>query len=336
MLAPRSISWPGARVGVASVAGVQPLHVGAYIQALSHARSAPTAKQHLAAIRHLFDWLVMGQVVPLNSAASVRGRSHSLRRGQTPVLDPIGARQRLDAIDVTTPVGLRDRAMIGLMVFSFARIGAALGMKVENVYIQNRRLWVRLHEKGGKTYEMPRHNSLEIFLDAYLDGCDLRGDPKGPLFRTIERGRAVLTTTPLPQAYAYAMIGRRAAAAGIDTKIGNHTFRATGITASRTAARWRTRRRWPTTPPPAPRNFMIGAPTRSDWMRSNGCGFKANTRCSLSRGGPPRSRLLATSPAASRLVLPPAGRTPIHPPTMACERSPQRPHFLPARNAFDL
>ncbi len=179
-----------------------PLHVGAYIEALSLARSAPTAKQHLAAIRRLFDWLVMGQVVPLNPAASVRGPCHSVRRGKTPVLDPTEARQLLDAIDISTPAGLRDRALIGLMVFSFARVGAALGMKVEDVYVQNRRLWVRLHEKGGKRHEMPCHHSLEAYLDAYIDGCALRGDPKGPLFRTIARGRAVLTSTPLPQAGA--------------------------------------------------------------------------------------------------------------------------------------
>ncbi len=104
-------------------------------------------------------------------------------------------------------------------------------MKVEDVYVQNRRLWVRLHEKGGKRHEMPCHHSLEIYLHAYIDECDLAADPKGPLFRTIARGRAVLTETPLPQANAYAMIRRRASAAGIETKIGNHTFRATGITA---------------------------------------------------------------------------------------------------------
>jgi site-specific recombinase XerD len=224
------LAWCEGR-GVTSIVNVQPLHVGAYIEGLSLARSAPTAKQHLAAVRRLFDWLVMGQVVPLNPAASVRGPSHSVRRGKTPVLDPTEARQLLDAIDISTPAGLRDRALIGLMVFSFARVGAALGMKVEDVYIQNRRLWVRLHEKGGKRHEMPCHHSLEAYLDAYLDGCDLRSDPKGPLFRTIARGRGELTATPLPQANAYAMIGRRAAAAGIRTKIGNHTFRATGITA---------------------------------------------------------------------------------------------------------
>ncbi len=117
------------------------------------------------------------------------------------------------------------------MVYSFARIGAALAMKVEDVYMQNRRLWVRLHEKGGKRHEMPCHHNLEAYLHAYIDGCGLASDPKGPLFRTIGRGTDDLTTTPLPQANAYAMIRRRAASAGIETKIGNHTFRATGITA---------------------------------------------------------------------------------------------------------
>jgi site-specific recombinase XerD len=224
------LAWCEGR-GVTSVSDVQPLHVGAYIEAVSLAKSAPTGKQHLAAVRHLFDWLVMGQVVPLNPAASVRGPSHSVRRGKTPVLDPTEARQFLDAIDLSTPAGLRDRALIGLMAFSFARIGAALAMKVEDVYVQKRRLWVRLHEKGGKRHEMPCHHALEDYLHAYIEGCGLAADPRGPLFRTIERGRGVLTTTPLPQANAYAMIRRRAVASGIKTKIGNHTFRATGITA---------------------------------------------------------------------------------------------------------
>jgi site-specific recombinase XerD len=217
--------------GVASIAAVQPLHVAAYIEALTKARSAPTAKQRLAAIRRLFDWLVVGQVMAHNPAASVRGPSHIVKRGKTPVLAPDEARQLLDSIDATTPAGLRDRALIGLMVFSFARIGAALGMKVEDVYTQHRRLWLRLHEKGGKVHEMPCHHLLEDYLHAYIDGCGLAEDPKGPLFRTIGRGTGKLTRNPLPQANAHAMIGRRAAAAGIETTIGNHTFRATGITA---------------------------------------------------------------------------------------------------------
>jgi site-specific recombinase XerC len=224
------LAWCGG-AGVTSITAVQPLHVAAWIELQTQALSAPTVKQHLAAIRHLFDWLVTGQIVPHNPAASVRGPSHTAKKGKTPVLDATEARQLLDSIDVSTPIGLRDRALIALMVFSFARIGAAIAMKVEDVYVQNRRLWVRLHEKGGKRHEMPCHHTLEEYLHAYLDGVGISGDTKSPLFRTIRRGTGQLSDTPLPQANAYSMVRRRAIAAGIGTRIGNHTFRATGITA---------------------------------------------------------------------------------------------------------
>lgn len=217
--------------GVTSIAAVQPLHVAAWIEGLGREVSAPTVKQRLAGVRHLFDWLVTGQVVPMNPAASVRGPAHSVRRGKTPVLAPDEARRLLDSIDVTTPIGLRDRALIGLMIYSFARVGAALAMRVEDVFVQNRRLWVRLHEKGGKRHEMPCHHNLEEYLTAYIDGCELREDRKEPLFRTIARGTRRLSDTPLPQASAFQMVRRRASAAEIETAIGNHSFRATGITA---------------------------------------------------------------------------------------------------------
>ena len=249
--------------GVASIADVKPLHVAAYIEQLGRERSAPTVKQRLAAIRHLFDWLVTGQVMPVNPASSVRGPSHSVKRGKTPVLDPSEARALLDAIDVTTPVGLRDRALIGLMVYSFARIGAALAMKVEDVYVQNRRLWVRLHEKGGKRHEMPCHHNLETYLHAYIDGCGLAGDPKGPLFRTIGRGTDELTTTPLPQANAYAMIRRRAARPASRRRSATTRFARPGSRPIlRTAARSKRPPRWRTTPRRARRSSTIAAATR--------------------------------------------------------------------------
>lgn len=220
-----------ADAGVGSIAQVQPLHVAAWVELQTCEHAAPTVKLRLAAVRHLFDWLVTGQVVSVNPAASVRGPRHIVKSGKTPVLEPDEARALLDSIDVTTPAGLRDRALIGLMVYSFARIGAALAMTVEDVFVQRRRLWVRLREKGGKQHEMPCHHNLEAYLHTYIEGAGLADDPKGPLFRTVGRGTGILTRTPLPQANAYAMIGRRAAAAGIQTKVGNHSFRATGITA---------------------------------------------------------------------------------------------------------
>ena len=202
-----------------------------YIEQLHTARSAPTAKLRLAALRHLFDWLVIGQIMPTNPAAAVRGPRHIVRRGKTPVLDPREARQLIDAINIMTIIGLRDRALIGLMVYSFARIGAAIGMNVEDVYSQNRRLWVRLHEKGGKQHAMPCHHNLEAYLHEYIDGAGLATEPNALLFQTYSRATGQLTGNPLPQTNAYPMIQRRAKSRGITTRVGNHTFRATGVTA---------------------------------------------------------------------------------------------------------
>jgi integrase/recombinase XerC len=198
------LSWCAA-AGVPSIVDVQPVHVATWIEAGTRELAAPSVKQRLAALRHLFDWLVNGQVMPLNPAHTVRGPRHVVTRGQTTVLDPSEARELLDSIDTSKHGGLRDRALIALMVYSFARIGAALGMTVEDVYTQTRRLWVRLREKGGKWHAMPCHHNLEEYLTAYLDGAGLRDDPKGPLFRTIGRGTEKLTRTVLPQANAYAM-----------------------------------------------------------------------------------------------------------------------------------
>jgi site-specific recombinase XerD len=232
--------------GVPSIAAVQPLHVATWIEMQTKKVSAPSVKQRLAAIRHVFDWLVTGQIVPVNPAASVRGPQHIVRNGKTPVLEAAEARALLDSIKVvktkaqpdgteidtieTSLIGLRDRALIALMVFSLARVGAALGMKVEDVYTQSRRLWVRLREKGGKAHAMPCHHNLEEYLHAYIDGAGLANDPKRPLFPTIARGTGRLSTAAMTQADAHAMIRRRAVAADIVTLLGNHSFRATGIT----------------------------------------------------------------------------------------------------------
>src|ERR1700689_257056 len=205
---------------VRSIEAVQPLHVAAWIEMQQQRRAAPTVKAQLAALRHLFDWLVTGQVIPMNPAGSVRGPSHVVKVGKTPVMEPMEARALIDSIDVTTHAGLRDRALIALMVYSFARIGAALGMKVEDVFTQKRPQWGRLREKGGKPHAMPCHHHLETYLAAYIEGAGLAGDPKGPLFATIGRGTGLLTRTPLPQRNAHAMIRRRAAGAGIATTLG--------------------------------------------------------------------------------------------------------------------
>ena len=208
---------------------VQPFHVAAFVKELQGRFSPPTVKQHLAAIRMLFDWLVTGHVIETNPAHAVRGPKYVVKKGKTPVLDAGEARALLDAIPDDTLVGLRDRALIGVMVYTFARINAVLEMTVKDYFVQGRRGWVRLHEKGGKEHEVPCHHTLERFLDAYIEAAGIAHDAAGPLFRSV--GRKTGRGEALWQQDAYRMIQRRAAAAGIATKIGNHTFRATGITA---------------------------------------------------------------------------------------------------------
>lgn len=210
--------------------GIEPVHVAAYIEQLTRSKAAPTVKQHLAAIGMLFDWLTSGGIIDFNPAASVRGPKHVVKRGKTPVLTAEEARRLLDSIDTGSLIGLRDRALIAVMVYSFARVGAALAMKVEDYYTEGRRAWFRLHEKGGKRHEVPAHHNAETYLDAYIEAAGIASDRKAPLFRSIDRERK-MTSRPIDPRNALDMIKRRAKAIGLPETICCHTFRATGITA---------------------------------------------------------------------------------------------------------
>src|SRR5271168_1944712 len=217
--------------GVHALGAVRTHHVSAYVEVLGRRYKPPTVKQHLAAIRMLFDWLIVGQVVGQNPAAAVRGPKHVVKKGKTPVLEGDEAKQLLASIDTGTVVGLRDRALIGLLIYSFARISAALHMNVEDYYPQGKRWWVRVHEKGGKQHEMPAHHLLETYIDAYVTAAGIGADKTSPLFRTLGgRGRKQLGLKRITRQDARRMIVRRALQAGIITKLGCHTFRATGIT----------------------------------------------------------------------------------------------------------
>jgi site-specific recombinase XerD len=211
---------------------IRPFDVATYIEALGLTHSAPAVKQQLAAVRMLFDWLVIGQVVPANPASPVRGPKHVVKIGKTPLLDAKEWRKLLDSIPTDTARDLRDRALIATLTYSFARITAALKMKVEDLRPKGAGWQLRLHEKGGKHHVMPCHHSLAEALRAYIDAVGIAEDRKGFLFRT-SRGHTAtaLSEQPMTQPDAWRMIRRRAVAAGIHAPIGNHSFRATGITA---------------------------------------------------------------------------------------------------------
>ena len=178
----------------------------------------------------LGDWLVVNQVLPVNPAAAVRGPKHVVTKGATPVLSPAEARKLLETIDTGALAGLRDRALLSVMLYSFARVSAVLGMRRQDYFGQGSRGWLRLHEKGGKRHDVPAHHRAAAALDAYVEGAGLQ-EPKAALFQTMDSAARRLTGRALERRLVLAMIKRRAAAAGLPPSTCCHTFRATGITA---------------------------------------------------------------------------------------------------------
>src|SRR5260370_33727390 len=123
-------------------------------------------------------------------------------------------RSLIESLDVSTLAGLRDRALIGVMTYAFARIGAVVAMRVEDYYPEGKRWWLRLHEKGGKRHEMPAHHKLEAFIDDYVAAAGLRDDGKSPLFRTALGRTGRLRAAAMHRMDAYRMIHRSTAEAG--------------------------------------------------------------------------------------------------------------------------
>ena len=166
----------------------------------------------------LGDWLVVSQVLAVNPAAAVRGPKHVDTKGATPVLSPAEARRLLDAIDTGTLAGLRDRALVSVMLYSFARVSAVLGMRRQDYFRQGSRGWLRLHEKGGRRHDVPAHHRAAEALDDYFEAAG-PGEPKAPLFQSVDPVGRRLTGRALSRRLVLAMIKRRAAAAelpGVD------------------------------------------------------------------------------------------------------------------------
>jgi site-specific recombinase XerD len=156
-----------------TIASIRPFDVAAWVKQLQEKHGAAGVKQQLAAVRMLFDWLITGQIVPMNPAATVRGPKLVIKIGKTPVLEAQEWRRLIDSIPMDTVRDLRDRALIVTLTYSFARITAALTMKVEDLRPRGAGWTIRLHEKGGKERAMPCHHALADALRAYIEAAGI-------------------------------------------------------------------------------------------------------------------------------------------------------------------
>lgn len=172
--------------------------------------------------------VVQRQALRSNPATVVRGPRHVVKKGKTPVLSREDARTLIGSIPTDTVVGLRDRALIVTMLYSFARVGAVTAMSVAETYAVGKRNWLRLHEKGGKHHDVPAHHLVQESLDAYLEAATL-AEKRAPLFQSVDRA-GVLTGRPLGRIQTARMIERRVRQAGLTGHYTPHSLRATGIT----------------------------------------------------------------------------------------------------------
>jgi len=215
------LSWCE-RAGYQHLEDIEPITVAAYIETLQHLAAPPTVKQHMAAIRMLFSWLTEKGVLAMNPAREVKTEGFSRTEGKTPAFVDGEVQKLLDAVETSTQTGLRDRAMLGVLAYTFARIGAIVNLKVEDYYPSGKRFLLRFKEKGGKEKELPVHHKLEELLDQYLKVTGLEKEPQSPSGKLSHR--------PLVRTDAADMLKRRLKQAGLPAHYSPHSFRATGIT----------------------------------------------------------------------------------------------------------
>jgi integrase/recombinase XerD len=223
------LAWAD-RAGYQDLEDLEPITVAAYIEILQRRAAPPTVKQHMAAIRMLFSWLTEKGVLAMNPAREVKTERFSRTEGKTPAFVEGEVQRLLEVIETSTHTSLRDRALLGVLAYTFARIGAVVNLKVEDYYPSGKRFLLRFKEKGGKEKELPVHHKLEELLDEYLKATGLGTEPGSPLFPAALGKTGKLSRRPLVRTDAADMLKRRLKQAGLPAHYSPHSFRATGIT----------------------------------------------------------------------------------------------------------
>jgi len=209
---------------------IEPLHVAGYVEQLAGELAPASVKQHLSAVRRFWRYLLVGGTVASDPTAPVKGPRIRRGEGKTPVLSEDDARSILAAIDTSSVIGLRDRALLSLMATSLARVGAVVRMRVADFQELPDGARYRLLEKGGRERRIEAHPETEKYLREYLDVAGLLEHRDAALFQSVDQaGR--LTGRPLGARDVLRMTKRRAEAVGIRRElVTNHTWRATGGT----------------------------------------------------------------------------------------------------------
>ncbi|MEZ6131221.1 MAG: tyrosine-type recombinase/integrase [Planctomycetaceae bacterium] len=210
---------------------IAPAHVGRYLDEVEYAPA--TKKLHLSAIRHFFDELALRHVVILNPALSVRGERLRVVEGKTPEISIKTARRLLTSIECSHVIGLRDRAVIGIMIYTAARVGAIARLRRGDYYANDEQYCLRMIEKGTQFREIPvRHNLRGFVLDYITAACLEYSEKHTPLFRTTIRKTKTLTQNGMTTRDMARMLKRRLADAGLPSIYSPHSFRvyvATGV-----------------------------------------------------------------------------------------------------------
>jgi integrase/recombinase XerD len=208
---------------------VAPGQVGRYLDSLPV--STPTRKLHLAALRRFFDQLVLRHVLLLNPALSVRAERYQVIEGKTPEIEVADARKLLGSLGSDHPVQLRDRAVIGVLIYTAARVGAVAKLRRADFYLTGRQHCLRFHEKGGKVREIPVRDDLFGYLEAYLQAVALEhAEPSLPLFRSTVRRTKKWTQNGMTAGDMARMVKRRLRQAGMSDRLSPHSFRVAAIT----------------------------------------------------------------------------------------------------------
>lgn len=223
----RFLAWCDARQ--AELARITPGMLGMYFDGLSG--SVPTKKLHLSAIRSFFDVLVQRHVVVLNPALSVRTERYSAIEGKTPEITVEQCRVLLRSIPLTSLVDLRDRAVLGVLIYTAARAGAVAKLRIGDLVPDGALCVLRFAEKGGKARAIPVRHDLQRFIDDYLFAAALDDAPKdSPLFRSAPGRSVQFADAGMTGVDICRMVKRRLTAATLSTLISPHSFRSCAAT----------------------------------------------------------------------------------------------------------